>query len=238
MHDRRHVLRMGLGLLGAAALPLTPGKAMAVTLSETDVLIVVDVQNCFLPGGSLAVRDGDAVVPVINGLASRFKNVVLTQDWHTPGHASFASAHPGKKPFETVAMPYGEQVLWPDHCVQGTPGAALSPALDIPHAAMVIRKGTRRAIDSYSAFREADRATPTGLAGYLRERGITRVFLCGLATDYCVGWSAVDAREAGFATLVVEDACRAIDRDGSLERAWDAMAASGVERITGAALGA
>lgn len=232
LHDRRHVLRLGLGAIGAAALsPLLPGKAMAVTLSESDVLIVVDVQNCFLPGGSLAVTDGDAVVPVINALAGKFKNVVMTQDWHTPGHASFASAHPGKKPFETVAMPYGEQVLWPDHCVQGTPGADLSAALAIPAAQLVIRKGYHPGIDSYSAFVEADGTTQTGLAGYLKERGMRRVFVVGLATDYCVAFTALDAAKAGFEVSVIEDACRGIDLQGSLAAAWDKMKAAGVHRI-------
>lgn len=200
----------------------------------TDVLLVVDVQNCFLPGGSLAVKDGDAVVPVINALAEKFANVVLTQDWHTPNHLSFASAHPGKKPFDTVRMPYGEQVLWPDHCVQGTPGAELSAALKIPHAHLVIRKGYNPAIDSYSAFVEADGVTKTGLAGYLKERGIDRVFVVGLATDFCVAWSALDARKAGLDAVVVEDGCRGIDLNGSLAAAWREMAAAGVERTVSA----
>jgi nicotinamidase/pyrazinamidase len=237
LHDRRHVLRLSLGLLGAAAVPLIPGQAMAVTPSDTDVLIVVDVQNCFLPGGSLAVREGDAVVPVINRLAGRFKNALLTQDWHTPGHASFASAHPGKKPFETVAMPYGEQVLWPDHCVQGTPGAELSSELRIPQAQLVIRKGYHPGIDSYSAFVEADGTTRTGLAGYLKERGIKRVFVAGLATDYCVAFTALDAAKAGFDISVIEDACRGIDLNGSLAAAWDKMKAAGVHRIQSGDLG-
>ena len=195
-----------------------------------DVLLVVDVQNCFLPGGSLAVKEGDAVVPVINGLAAKFANVVVTQDWHTPAHASFASAHAGKKPFETVQMPYGQQVLWPDHCVQGTEGAELSPALKIPHAQLVIRKGHNPGIDSYSAFVEADGTTKTGLAGYLKERGIERIFVGGLAPDFCVAWSALDARKAGFDVFGVEDACRGIDLNGSLAAAWKEMEAAGVER--------
>ncbi|GJD48502.1 Nicotinamidase [Methylobacterium crusticola] len=202
----------------------------------TDALLVVDVQADFLPGGALAVPDGDGVVAPINALGRRFAHVVLTQDWHPPGHASFAGSHPGRRPFDTVRLPYGEQVLWPEHCVQGTPGADLAAGLDLPHAALVIRKGCRAGIDSYSAFREADRATPTGLAGYLRERGITRVVLCGLATDYCVGWSALDARAAGFAVAVVEDACRGIDLDGSLARTFDALAAAGVERLRAEAI--
>jgi nicotinamidase/pyrazinamidase len=194
-------------------------------------LIVVDVQNDFMPGGALAVPQGDEVVPVINRLAARFGNVVLTQDWHPAGHASFASSHPGAKPFGTIDLPYGRQVLWPDHCVQGTRGAALHSGLDIPHAQLVIRKGHHRAIDSYSAFLEADRKTPTGLAGYLKERNLKKLWVCGLATDFCVGWSALDARAAGFETTVIEEASRAIDLDGSLARAWAAMGAAGVERI-------
>lgn len=199
---------------------------------ERDVLVVVDVQVDFLPGGALAVPDGDAVIGPVNGLIARFAHVVLTQDWHPPGHVSFASRHSGKAPFETVTLAYGLQVLWPDHCVQGTPGAAFAPGLAVDRAELVIRKGHGREVDSYSAFLEADRRTPTGLAGYLRERGFTRLVLCGLATDYCVAWSAMDAREAGFEALVVEDACRAIDRDGSLGQAWDRMARAGVGRTT------
>ncbi|MFE1598505.1 bifunctional nicotinamidase/pyrazinamidase [Methylobacterium sp. ID0610] len=202
-----------------------------ITPAETDVLLVVDVQRDFLPGGALAVPDGDAVIGPVNALGRLFAHVVLTQDWHPPGHASFASSHPGRQLFETVRLAHGEQVLWPDHCVMGTPGAALAEGLDLPAAELVIRKGYRPGIDSYSAFLEADRRTPTGLAGYLRERGFTRVVLCGLATDYCVGWSALDARAAGFAAVVVEDACRAIDQGGSLARAHAAMAEAGVERV-------
>jgi nicotinamidase/pyrazinamidase len=223
--------RQVLAILGFAALPLATRQAMAhVRPGPRDVLLVVDVQNCFLPGGSLAVKDGDAVVPVINALAAKFRNVVVTQDWHTPGHASFASAHEGKKPFETVQMAYGTQVLWPDHCVQGTPGAELSSALKIPHAQLVIRKGHNPGIDSYSAFVEADGTTKTGLAGYLKERGIERVFVTGLATDFCVAWSALDGRKAGFDVVVIEDACRGIDLNGSLAAAWKDMEAAGVER--------
>lgn len=198
-----------------------------------DVLLVVDVQRDFLPGGALAVPDGDAVVPAVNRLGTRFGHVVLTQDWHPASHLSFASSHPGRAPFETVALPYGRQVLWPDHCVQGSPGAELAPGLDLPGAELVIRKGFRHPVDSYSAFTEADRRTPTGLAGYLRERGFARVFLAGLATDFCVGWSAIDARAAGFEAVVIEDACRAIDVEGSLGQAWRAMEAAGVGRIMG-----
>lgn len=201
------------------------------------VLLVVDVQYGFLPGGSLAVPDGDAVIPVINRLGRAFGNVVLTQDWHPAGHVSFASSHPGRAPFETIELAYGTQVLWPDHCVQGTRSAELSADLDLPHAQLVIRKGYNPGVDSYSAFREADRTTPTGLAGYLRERGLTRVFCVGLATDFCVAWSALDAREAGFETLVIEDACRAIDAYGSLAKAWADMAAAGVGRVMSGEVG-
>ncbi len=199
-------------------------------------LVVVDVQNDFMPGGALAVPAGDEVVPLINRLGARFADVVLTQDWHPRGHASFASSHPGRVPFERIALPYGEQVLWPDHCVQGTTGAALHRDLDLPHAQLVLRKGHHRGVDSYSAFVEADRKTSTGLAGYLRERGFKSVYVCGLATDYCVGWTAMDARAAGFDCAVIEDASRAIDLDGSLARAWDAMAACGARRIRSDAL--
>jgi nicotinamidase/pyrazinamidase len=201
---------------------------------ETDVLVVVDVQNDFIPGGALPVPEGDAIVPIVNRLARSFAHVVLTQDWHPPGHVSFASSHPGSQPFATIALPYGLQVLWPDHCVQGTRGAAFHEDLAIPHAELVIRKGYRRLIDSYSAFVEADGKTPTGLAGYLRERGFAHVYLAGLATDFCVHWSAVDARKAGFTTTVIEDACRGIDTDGSLARAWEAMRTAGVRQITSA----
>jgi len=201
-----------------------------------DVLLVIDVQNGFVPGGALPVTGGDEVVPLINRLAGRFQHVVLTQDWHTPGHVSFASSHPGKKPFETIALPYGTQVLWPDHCVQGTADASLHPGLDIPHAELIIRKGYRKAIDSYSAFYEADGKTPTGLTGYLKERGLTRAFLVGLATDFCVAWSALDARKGGFEATVIEDATRGIDVGGSLGKAWQDMTGAGVKRVTSAAL--
>jgi nicotinamidase/pyrazinamidase len=193
-------------------------------------LVVVDVQNDFMPGGALAVPGGDEVVPVINRLVARFEHLVLTQDWHPRRHISFASSHPGKRPFETIELAYGAQVLWPDHCVQGTSGAALHPDLDATKAELVIRKGHHAGIDSYSAFLEADRKTTTGLAGYLRERGFGKLYVCGLATDFCVAWSALDARAAGFEVTVIEDACRAIDLDGSLARAWSDMASAGVER--------
>jgi nicotinamidase/pyrazinamidase len=204
---------------------------MQIRPGDDDLLLVIDVQNDFCPGGALAVADGDAVVPVINRLAERFDHVVLTQDWHPPGHSSFATSHPGSAPFETIAMPYGQQVLWPDHCVQGTPGAAFHPQLVMQRAELVIRKGFRNEIDSYSAFYENDRRTPTGLAGYMRERGSRRVFLAGLATDYCVYYSAVDARRLGFDTVLIEAGCRAIDMAGSLNAAWAAMAEAGVQRV-------
>jgi len=199
--------------------------------SDRDLLLVVDVQNDFLPGGALAVPEGDAIVPPINALAQRFAHVALTQDWHVPGHLSFASSHAGRAPFETITLPYGPQILWPDHCVQGSLGAEFSPALSLPRAELIVRKGYRREIDSYSAFCEADGVTLTGLAGYLRERGFNRVFLAGLATDFCVAYSAVDARKAGFEVVVIEDACRAIDTRGSLTAAWERMREAGVARV-------
>ena len=182
-----------------------------VTVTDTDALLVVDIQNDFCTGGALAVPNADEVVPLINRLSSRFAHVILTQDWHPPGHMSFASSHPGRKPFEVIAVAYGEQTLWPDHCVQHSSGAAFHKDLLVPHAELVLRKGYRRTVDSYSAFRENDRTTPTGLAGYLRERGLVRIFLAGLAFDFCVRYSSEDARQAGFDTVVVEDCCRAID---------------------------
>ena len=185
------------------------------SIGPHDVFLVVDVQNDFCPGGGLAVPHGDEVVPVINALAGKFAHVVLTQDWHPAGHQSFASSHPGMRPFETIEVAYGPQILWPDHCVQGTHGAAFRDDLAITHAELIIRKGYHRDIDSYSAFYENDRKTPTGLAGYLRERGFKRVFLAGLAFDFCVRYSAEDATREGFQTLVIEDACRSIDVDGS-----------------------
>lgn len=203
---------------------------MAWQTNARDILVVVDLQNDFLPGGALAVPGGDEIVPRINALARRFAHVALTQDWHTPGHFSFASSHPGRHPFETITLPYGAQVLWPDHCIQGSFGAELSAALTVPQAELIVRKGYRREIDSYSAFCEADGVTLTGLAGYLRERGLTRIFLAGLATDFCVAYSAVDARKAGFDAVVVEDACRAIDTEGSLAAAWRRMRDAGVAR--------
>jgi nicotinamidase/pyrazinamidase len=198
------------------------------TFSDNDALIVVDVQNDFCPGGALAVPRADEVIPIVNSLAARFHNVVLTQDWHPQGHASFASSHPGRKLFETIAAPYGPQVLWPDHCVQGSSGAQFHHVLRAPHAALILRKGFRRDIDSYSAFYENDRRTPTGLTGYLRERGLTRLFFAGLALDFCVRYSAEDARRQGFDAFVVEDACRAIDIDESLAAAHASLSKLGV----------
>ncbi len=184
-----------------------------------------------MPGGALAVPRGDEVVPLINNLGAQFANVVLTQDWHPRDHISFASAHPGRKAFETIRLPYGEQVLWPPHCVQSTHGAALHEKLHIPHAQLVIRKGHHREIDSYSAFLEADRRTTTGLAGYLKERGLRELCICGLATDFCVAWTALDGRAAGFDVTVIEDACRAIDLQGSCAKAWDDMTRAGVRKM-------
>ncbi|WP_332692174.1 bifunctional nicotinamidase/pyrazinamidase [Devosia sp.] len=204
---------------------------MGIEIKPTDVLVVVDVQYDFLPGGSLAVAGGDEIVPLINTLARKFTNVVFTQDWHPADHISFASQHEGKAPFETIELPYGTQVLWPDHCVWNTHGAALSADLDIPHGQLIIRKGYNRQIDSYSGFQEADRQTLTGLAGYLNERDIDRLYVVGLATDYCVGWTAIDAAAGGFDVTVIEDATRAIDNAGSPAKAWADMAEAGVERI-------
>lgn len=228
--DRRRLLTAATVLTAASA--ARPGKAQEKpVIDERTVLIVVDVQNDFCPGGSLAVKGGDEIVPVINSLAKRFAHVVMTQDWHPAGHSSFASSHPGKKPFETVEMAYGRQVLWPDHCVQGSSGAAFHPGLSVPQAEAIIRKGYRREIDSYSGFVEADRRTQTGLTGYLRERGFLRCVVVGLATDFCVSWTAQDAADAGFETSVVEDACRAIDLEGSLDRAWAEMSDKDVVRL-------
>ncbi|MEP9372272.1 bifunctional nicotinamidase/pyrazinamidase [Mesorhizobium sp. KR1-2] len=193
-----------------------------------EALIVIDMQNDFCPGGSLPVAEGDKIVPLINEMIGDFEHVVLTQDWHPANHSSFASKHPGKQPFETVEMPYGQQTLWPDHCVQGSGGAAFHPALKWSKAELVIRKGFRKGIDSYSAFFENDRKTPTGLAGYLKERGIGKLTLVGLATDFCVAYSALDAVEQGFETTVRLDACRAIDLGGSLETMLGKMRDAGV----------
>ncbi len=216
-------LLLGVVTITTQAAPLAPDPHAA--------LLVVDVQNCFVTGGTLPVKGGEQVVPIINKLAPSFENIVVTQDWHTPGHASFASSHAGKKVFETAAMPYGTQVLWPDHCVQGSADAALHKELDLPRAQLVIRKGFHQDVDSYSAFEEADHKTTTGLAAYLKARGIKTVYVVGLATDFCVAWTAIDARKAGFTTYVIEDATRAIDLNGSLDAAWKSMAAKGVKRI-------
>ena len=198
---------------------------------DPDVLVIVDIQNDFCPGGALAVPRGGEIVPAVNRLAAEFAHVVLTQDWHPRGHASFASSHLGRQPFDTLEVSYGEQILWPDHCVQGTKGAALHPALDVTRAELILRKGFRSNIDSYSAFLENDHATPTGLAGYLRERNLTRVFFAGLAYDFCVGYSALDARQLGLPAVIVRDACRAIDLDGSVAKIEARFAQAGVSLI-------
>ncbi|MBQ1493449.1 MAG: bifunctional nicotinamidase/pyrazinamidase [Acinetobacter junii] len=198
---------------------------------KQSVLIVVDVQNGFTPGGNLAVANADEIIPKINQLAQKFEHIVLTQDWHPDQHISFADNHPNKKPFETIELDYGRQVLWPKHCVQGTRDAEFHPHLNIPTAQLIIRKGCHQNIDSYSAFMEADRKTPTGLNGYLREHQINTVFIVGIATDFCVAWTAIDAAELGFDTYVIEDACKAIDLNGSLQQAWQDMSQKGVHRI-------
>lgn len=202
-----------------------------IEINPRDVLVVVDMQYDFLPGGSLAVAGGDEIVPLINTLARRFTNVVLTQDWHPADHISFASQHAGRQAYEMIELSYGPQVLWPDHCIWDSHGAAITADLDIPHAQLIIRKGYNREIDSYSGFQEADRETTTGLAGYLNERNANRLYVVGLATDFCVGWTAIDAAAAGFDVTVIEDATRAIDSNGSLARAWEDMAEAGVERV-------
>lgn len=228
--QRRTFLHAGaaLGLVALSPQLFAAGKRKP---AANAALIVVDVQNCFIEGGTLPVKGGAEVVPVINKLADAFQNVVVTQDWHTPGHASFATAYPGKKPFETTTLKYGTQVLWPDHCVQGTDDAALHKDLKLPTAQLIIRKGYNKGVDSYSAFEEADHKTVTGLAGYLKARGIKTVYVTGLATDFCVAWTAMDARKAGFEAYVIEDATRGIDLNGSLAAAWKQMAAKGVKRI-------
>ena len=228
--NRRALLQSAV-LLAGSGLPWAAFAAAKIKPDDQSALIVVDVQNCFVTGGTLPVKNGEDVVPVINRIAQGFRNVVITQDWHTPGHASFATTHPGKKAFETTQLAYGTQVLWPDHCVQGSDDAALHKDLNIAHAQMIVRKGYNKGVDSYSAFEEADRKTSTGLGGYLKQRGIKTVFVTGLATDFCVAWTAMDARKAGFASYVVEDATRAIDLNGSLAAAWKQMAAKGVKRI-------
>ena len=200
-------------------------------IQPTDALLVVDLQNDFCPGGALEIAGGDEIVPAVNSLAQRFAHVLLTQDWHPPGHISFASAHPNARPYQTIAAPYGAQTLWPDHCVQNSRGAEFHPGLDIPHAELVLRKGFHRGIDSYSAFLENDHITPTGLAGYLRERGLTRLFLCGLAYDFCVRYSAIDGTSQDFECLVIEDATRAVKLPGSIEATKQAFAEAGILRI-------
>jgi nicotinamidase/pyrazinamidase len=199
-------------------------------LQPTDALLVIDVQNDFMPGGNLAIADGDAIIPLINTLAKRFVHVILTQDWHPPQHISFASTH-GRKNFETIEAPYGPQTLWPKHVLQNTEGAAFHPDLHIPHAELILRKGFRRHIDSYSAFLENDHTTPTGLAGYLRERNLHRLFLCGLAYDFCVRYSAMDGKDLGFETIVIEDATRPVNLPSSVSETNDALTASGIPRI-------
>jgi nicotinamidase/pyrazinamidase len=202
-----------------------------MAISPRAALLVIDVQNDFIPGGKLAVPEGEQIVPLINQLAGQFKQVAIAQDWHPAGHASFASSHPGRKPYDVIQLPYGEQTLWPDHCVQATAGAEFHSGLNLPHAQLIIRKGCNPDIDSYSAFLEADRSTTTGLAGYLKERGIDTVYMVGLALDFCVMFSALDARSAGFNAFVVLDACRAIDLDGSLAVAIERMQTAGVGLI-------
>lgn len=204
--------------------------------TSKDALIVVDVQYDFCPNGALAVPNGDEIIPIINDLMPKFDHIILTQDWHPADHVSFASNHANKNPFELIDLPYGQQVLWTDHCIQGTHGAKLHEDLDTTHAQMIIRKGYHRHIDSYSAFLEADRTTPTGLSGYLHIHDIQRVFVVGLATDFCVAWTAMDAVQFGFETFVIDDACRAIDTNGSLVKAWADMTGWGVQKITSAAL--
>jgi nicotinamidase/pyrazinamidase len=208
-----------------------------ITIGERDALLVVDVQNDFCPGGNLAVPHGDEVVPIVNRLMRKFAHRVLTQDWHPPGHQSFASSHPGKRPYETIEVAYGPQILWPDHCVQGTDGAAFRAGLDLTAAGLVLRKGYHRDIDSYSAFYENDHKTPTGMTGYLREHGFTRVFLVGLAFDFCVRYSAEDARREGFDVVVIEDGCRAIDLEGSAAATRASFKQNGIARVASADVG-
>ncbi len=239
--SRRGFVKAGAGAAALMAAGIVrgtvPGAAARASTSTVDeprersVLIVVDVQNSFTPGGNLAVPHGDEVVPVINRLAEAFPNVILTQDWHPEGHISFASSHPGKAPYDVIQTSYGPQMLWPDHCIQGSPDAALRSDLDIPKAQLIIRKGYRKDMDSYSAFNEADHRTGTGLAGYLKERSIRSVYVVGLATDFCVAWTAMDARKHGFGSTVIEDATRGIDANGSLAKAWTAMSRAGVNRV-------
>ncbi|MFM0124857.1 nicotinamidase [Paraburkholderia sp. RL18-101-BIB-B] len=240
--DRRTLLKFAAaatvtGRLGVASAAGKAATGQPFRPGNDSVMIVVDMQNDFLPGGSLsAAKGGDEIIPVINRLGAVFPNIVITQDWHPPGHISFASSHPGSKPYRTITLPYGEQMLWPDHCVQGSRGAELSNKLELATAQLIIRKGYHKNIDSYSVFEEADHETKTGLAGYLKQRGISKVFCTGVATDFCVAGTAMDARNAGFTTYVIEDASRGVDINGSLEKAWDAMTKKGVRRIQSSAV--
>jgi nicotinamidase/pyrazinamidase len=220
----------GEHLSGSAA------QGVAMKIDAHDVLLVIDVQNDFCPGGALAVPRGDEVIAPIHRVAPRFEHIVLTQDWHPPNHFSFAASHPGKQPYDSVELTYGTQTLWPAHCVQGTRGAEFHTALELTQAELILHKGFRPQIDSYSAFYENDRTTPTGLAGYLKERGLTRVFLAGLAYDYCVGYSALDARRLGLPAFVLRDACRAIDLNGSVAAIEGEFAKAGVALIDSADL--
>jgi nicotinamidase/pyrazinamidase len=219
---REHTIIPAIKNVGRTPRPANP--------AENRVLLVVDVQNDFCPGGALAVAGAHEIVATINRISRRFGHVILTQDWHCEDHLSFASVHPGKKPHQMIELPYGPQILWPDHCVQQSPGAEFHPELKVSNCELIIRKGYHREIDSYSTFFENDRQTPTGLAGYLRERGLTRLFIVGLATDFCVAYSALDARKLGFEVTVIEEACRGIDVNGSLEAAWQQMNVAGVVR--------
>jgi nicotinamidase/pyrazinamidase len=210
---------------------------MPIPIRPTDALLIIDMQRDFLPGGALAVAEGDAILPGINTLAEHFEHVILTQDWHPRNHISFASSHPGKHPFtDTIEVPYGTQTLWPDHCIQGTPGGELDPGLSIPHAELILRKGFRKNIDSYSAFTENDRVTTTGLAAYLQARGLTRLFFTGLAYDFCVGFSALAAARLGFESIVIEDLSRAVNLPNSVGATNTAFAVAGVQRISSAEL--
>ncbi len=226
--SRRTLLLQSAASAVAVALPWSARAAAGIRPDAASALIVVDVQNCFVTGGTLPVKDGEQVVPIINKLSSAFENVVVTQDWHTPGHVSFASAHAGKKPFESTKLGYGNQVLWPDHCVQGSADAALHKDLALPKAQLIIRKGYHQGTDSYSAFMEADGKTSTGLAAYLKAHRVDTVYVCGLATDFCVAWTALDARKAGFKAYVIEDASRGIDLNGSLAEAEEQLHRAGV----------
>jgi nicotinamidase/pyrazinamidase len=231
MMRREFLMAAGAAALASGWLGLSAAfGAGKIKSADQDALLIIDVQNCFMPGGSLAVPRGDEVVPLINKLSGSFSCVVMTQDWHPAGHVSFASAH-SKDLFSVIEMPYGKQVMWPDHCVQGTEDAKLHRDLDLTKASMILRKGFDPRVDGYSAFFDNDHKSSTGLDGYLKARGIKRVFVTGLATDFCVMWSAVDARKAGLQAFVIEDACRGIDLNGSLATAWKDMEAAGVKRI-------